>query len=1243
MPDRLSFTKDYLGYYNGTSNATGLPITNHDKFLSASGVVLANRIPKFANAVTGSLTKINYPTGGSTSFDYEGIPVKEYIYATQYVSLYNKLALMNPAAYPIPDTQLNASQYFGAVATDPIYQDQDVVFKINATAQGNLNHNYKIRITVQGVEDIDEHMKTFDLDYGTFNYNKEVTFHLLKDYVYLVTAELVLPNGTNSRPVDVDIDFKYITGVRVTDGVGVRVKRMINDPVVGSNTIKRYYYNKMNDIDKTDNIPFKNDFYGVNIESLSYTKYVLKAATDASQISYPNPVYTVQYTLFSEPVSYILPDDQKTYQYVTTSFGGDNFENGGLQKTYRSRSAQNPTNVFNYYPPDQQNNSISFSGSSTENRDVFNGEVEEVLTFVKDNGILKLNKKSSSTFFDDTPDFIMNLNIKKVFDNHLGYTYDSPLETIQRIYHLYFGLYKTFVNKRQLQSQVTIDYIDAVPVTNLANAGSYKQVSTTTDYSYQPSLVGLPVRIQTTSSNDNILKTENQYSTDLKHINNHQLSEIATTSSYNNSDLLATTKNSYNYFGSYYLPYKVQTSKGSGALEDKINFLSYDDKGNPRELYKTDGAHIVYIWGYNKTKPIAKIENSTYGSIDSSLIIVAEAASDTGTEASLLTALANLRTSLPNSVITTYTYLPIIGVSTITDPKGYTTYYTYDISNRLQYIKDKDSNVLQKYCYNYLGQQTDCSSTGSTPVTTYTNSSKSASFAKQSCAPGSVGSTVLYSVPASIYSSFTSQADADNQADNEITANGQNFANANGVCTFSSASFTGNFTKSNCAAGGVGQVVSYTLAAGSKTSTDSQADADAQATILFNAQGQANANTTGICTFSSASITGNFTKNNCAAGGVGQVVSYTLAAGSATSSVSQAAADAQATILFNAQGQENANITGICTFSSTSITGNFTKNNCAAGGVGQLLSYTLGAGSKTSTVSQADANAQATTLFNVNGQNFANANGICTFYSVSKSGAFTKSCASNYVASTVIYNVPAGTYSSTISQVAADDLAQNDVNTNGQNYANNTGTCTLLPPVVPTGLTYISSTEASITFSWSAVVGAASYKIYKNGSDTGIISTTTSASLPGLNAATTYIIQVLAVNASGNSILSAGVSMNTKSSPVNKNYTLNFDGVAGNCTLYKNSHIYLQAYASGTSYKPVSAGETFYVRFSAPTTYYRFLTITSSVRGVLYSYGPTKGGSTVVISPTFTALDAESITVNCNVSDQLILLEEDLK
>lgn len=57
-----------------------------------------------------------------------------------------------------------------------------------------------------------------------------------------------------------------------------------------------------------------------------------------------------------------------------------------------------------------------------------------------------------------------------------------------------------------------------------------------------------------------------------------------------------------------------------------------------------------------------------------------------------------------DALMTTYTYAPLIGMTSETDPKGYTIYYEYDGFGRLKDAKDKDGNVLKTYQYHYQNQ-----------------------------------------------------------------------------------------------------------------------------------------------------------------------------------------------------------------------------------------------------------------------------------------------------------------------------------------------------------------------------------------------------------------------------------------------------------------------------------------------------------------------------------------------------------
>jgi YD repeat-containing protein len=199
----------------------------------------------------------------------------------------------------------------------------------------------------------------------------------------------------------------------------------------------------------------------------------------------------------------------------------------------------------------------------------------------------------------------------------------------------------------------------------------------------------------------------------------------------------------------------------------EVEAISTYVSGNVVESVSKNGVTTSYLWGYNNSFPIAKAIGASYSNLNAAYI----------QNNNLLTGLKN-QPILSTAQVTTYTYAPLIGMTTQTDPNGRTTYYEYDPFNRLKLIKDQNGNIVKQFCYNYANQPINCYTTDYKNIEAY-----SGQFTRNNCPAGYTGSTVTYTVPANTVTSSISQADANAKAQQKVQQEGQAYANANGTCT----------------------------------------------------------------------------------------------------------------------------------------------------------------------------------------------------------------------------------------------------------------------------------------------------------------------------------------------------------------------------------------------------------------------------------------------------------------------------
>jgi YD repeat-containing protein len=190
--------------------------------------------------------------------------------------------------------------------------------------------------------------------------------------------------------------------------------------------------------------------------------------------------------------------------------------------------------------------------------------------------------------------------------------------------------------------------------------------------------------------------------------------------------------------------------------KEVVNYKTYDNFFNPVELNKTNDVSHSFVWGYNNVFVIAEAKNASanlifhtsfeetndggnsaendsktgkYSKVDGYANTLTGLSPNTsymltywqktGAGWTLQTQLITLNSSTTSYSISltgqvdevrfypqgaqmsTYTYEPIIGVTSITDPNGLSTYYEYDEFGRLKLVRDSDRNIVKRYNYQY--------------------------------------------------------------------------------------------------------------------------------------------------------------------------------------------------------------------------------------------------------------------------------------------------------------------------------------------------------------------------------------------------------------------------------------------------------------------------------------------------------------------------------------------------------------
>lgn len=296
--------------------------------------------------------------------------------------------------------------------------------------------------------------------------------------------------------------------------------------------------------------------------------------------------------------------------------------------------------------------------------------------------------------------------------------YTAPWQTSPNSY--YYRFYSVFSEWWHPLSNIEITY----------DKNGLNPVTTVTDYEYNNAAhKNLSKTIITTSNNKVIVNTM-EYPSDYplgtattgitfnRMVSDNMLNPIIKQeTSLNGSIKIGKTVNNFIVDPhDHVVLSNIQTAKGNAVLEDRMIIHDHYPNGNIKEVSKKDGTHEFYAWGYNGEYPVIRVEDgednivmssiqnalpSGYNTLETLLASIPHLQNDPVQRARWLTYNNDLRTALPNSMVTTYTYDPLVGITSMTDPKGNTIYYVYDSFNRLKEVRDADGKLVTDYEYHY--------------------------------------------------------------------------------------------------------------------------------------------------------------------------------------------------------------------------------------------------------------------------------------------------------------------------------------------------------------------------------------------------------------------------------------------------------------------------------------------------------------------------------------------------------------
>ncbi|WP_185209609.1 hypothetical protein [Chryseobacterium sp. C3] len=696
LPNRLSYARDWWGYYNGQDNNLGLT-PSIDLVMEEDN----NRDVKPAFAKAGILEEILYPTGGKTKFQFESnrgvfheyntsqqqkihdiIPfvLQDHLFSTNenITPMLNKVYQypLNISADQVTTKAMQTVELF-TTTNQCIYPDDSLPLSNSCSIYYSvIDNNNEIIIPKSLLRN--NVTRTLEIPRNKLSNGLQLKVELYagKNLPYTQVFDYNQHEATISfknKVIDTTLAKMTQYGTEVPFG-GLRIKKIENYENNINPTIKEYDY-KSEGIESGLSL-FELDFLQTTPGRLfvtSQSRFPMQTG-NGSLIAYTEAREFRVNPATGERNSISHGFDNK---YLWGSYVGSCFFNSGIGDGLQSGSVpcyENPMNgksIFVNYSDkkievyDYQN--VMTAGKNLKR--VYGLDYDRVIK-PKDFTYMMTGPNQvylGAHFFYynfknfDEPDY--SKESKDIFNGN---------EVITKAE--YKSLYPTH---HQITKQIITNPDNSITETNYQYAHEKNN-----QLMISKNMIGIPLETTVTQTVGGVTKTlgktETVYPASLPTLQAGNL-------------VLPLSQKSYD--------------KLSGTSSTDVTYDRYDEKGNILQYTTKEGIPVAIVWGYNKTQPIAKVEGITYDQLTSAVpvsgIVTASDndAADPAQESLLLDALNSFRKqpALSGKLISTYTYDPLIGVTSITPPSGVRQTYTYDPANRLKETGVRGKNSAGSY------------------------------------------------------------------------------------------------------------------------------------------------------------------------------------------------------------------------------------------------------------------------------------------------------------------------------------------------------------------------------------------------------------------------------------------------------------------------------------------------------------------------------------------------------------------